>query len=125
MAQEPVLCKRCGESTDTVRKGLCPRCFLQAHSGLDSFGACECCGYADPRVLTRRYIDNGAYMVLCANCAMIQWPRKLSLEELKQEVCPPDDRRQGDRRSGAQRRKVNFTTPLDLPKVDDRRGASR
>ncbi|MCP4603818.1 MAG: hypothetical protein GY847_25420 [Proteobacteria bacterium] len=65
---------------------------------------CECCGLGDLRVLVRKQIDKTRWQILCANCAKIADGQKMTIEELRAEVIPDDDRRAGDRRLGLDRR---------------------
>lgn len=64
--------------------------------------SCGVCGARDPRVLRRVRLADGSAAVLCANEAAILGRRALTLTELRAEVGPVV----GDRRGGADRRRV-------------------
>lgn len=102
--KKAVECNECGRPTNQPRKGMCSGCYQAEYHGRTKEAECECCDYADPRVLVRRRDPNGVWLTLCANCVQIKGKRPMNLEELKKEVLPPDDRRLVDRRKGIKRR---------------------
>jgi hypothetical protein len=117
-----VRCKKCPTRTSNPRRGCCPRCYQNDYHGRAREPACECCSNGDPRVLVRRTLA-GELHTLCGNCSTIAGRRPLTLEQLRAEVLPLDNRRGGDRRR-ADRRVLERRERLEL--VDDeQRGADR
>jgi len=100
--REPVPCSTCGRPTTEPRRGLCMGCRLRVLRGHVASGCCSVCGTTDARVLRRHRLADGL-ATLCANDAAIAGRRPLTVAELRAEVFPAGDRRQGDRRRADRR----------------------
>jgi len=122
----PVPCVKCGRPTTNPRRGLCDKHYLEAYTGRVVGPACEVCGNQDPRVLGRRRLDGCTWSTLCSNCSAVAGKRTLTVGELALEVRPPGDRRQQDRRGGADRRHLERRREVDVVRLlDDRREGGR
>lgn len=118
-------CLNCGKPIPQKeqRRGLCNRCYLAEYHGQELGLCCEVCGFGDRRMLVRRKID-GEYHTLCGNCATLWGRRKMSVEDLRAELFPDDDRRSGDRRKASVRRTYNQRDGID-PRFWDRASPER
>jgi len=54
------------------------------HETEAALASCECCGFADPRMLRAHRLADALHS-LCGNCAALAGRRRLSLEELVEE----------------------------------------
>jgi len=100
-------CSVCGVPVSANgRAGLCQRCYLAKYRGWEKGTECDCCGQADPRALVRKRLDRENWSTLCGNCATRAGRRKMTVDELHAELFPDGDRRQGDRRNTAARRRL-------------------
>ena len=123
----PVACEECGAETTEPRKGLCPSCYQRRRRGSPAVVGAECvgCGEADVRVLKSFTLGDQAVAV-CWNCghrARFAKPRPQTVEELRQLVRRPGDRRRRrrDRRAGVDRRGQMGDRRYERPGVGDRR----
>jgi hypothetical protein len=127
-------CASCGKPAPKPKKGLCHGCYLRGHRGHTIGADCMVCGNRDLRVLRRHKVAQGPdeprvfmFVVLCANDAAIAGRRLLTLDELRAEVFPPEDRRRGDRRRGPRRAPRERRVRVDVERLieGDRREGSR
>ncbi len=104
MKHQPTHCKECNIKSESIRLGLCSKCYQRQYNARYVGTVCECCGHTDTRALGRRRLNCEDWTTLCGNCLLISGKRKMTLEQLKGEVYPEGDRRQPNRRTGASRR---------------------
>ena len=93
-------CTRCPTRSPTLRRGLCPRCYLREYNGRSLDDACAVCGQDDARVLVRRKLGaeraetrvpgeartralGGEMVTLCGNHAVLARSPTMTLEGLR------------------------------------------
>ncbi|MCP4601165.1 MAG: hypothetical protein GY847_11690 [Proteobacteria bacterium] len=111
------MCRKCGTPTTELRSGLCPSCYLSWYCGFEKKSKCECCGFGDRRMLVRRRLDGMNWTTLCGNCAVLVGKRNIELEQLREELHQPGDRRMSTRRTRGELRQGERRSPDDMREV--------
>lgn len=128
MRKKETHCRECHTETSMLKKGLCDRCYMRQYNSRYLEPECGCCGYSDVRTLVRRRLDGVKWITLCANCAQIRGRRNLTLDALRDDIFPLDDRRGANLRSvsrrGQQRRRFDIGVENNLDQRRQERRAS-